>query len=48
MQSFRVIDKSNGNLLLTVNCFNPKVYKLLLKQFKKVRGINISEVFKGE
>lgn len=48
MKTFNISDKRNGNLLLSVNCYEKKVYKLLLKQFKKVKGINIKEVDSNE
>lgn len=48
MKSFNVSDRKNGNLLITINCYDKKVYKLLFNQFKKIRGINIKEVENNE
>ncbi len=48
MKSFQVLDKRNGNILITVNCYEKKVYKMMLQQFKKVRGINVKELDKNE
>ncbi len=48
MKKFNVMDRNNGNLLITVACYDKKVYKLLMAQFKKVRGVNISEVKENE
>jgi len=48
MKTFHISDKRNGNLLLSVNCYEKKIYRLLLQQFKKVKGINIREVNNNE
>ncbi|MCI8394146.1 MAG: hypothetical protein HFH86_01515 [Bacilli bacterium] len=44
MRIFNVLDRKSGNVLISVACYDLKVYKMMMKQFKKMRNVNVSEV----
>ena len=42
-KTLKVLDKKTGNLLIQVICYEYKVYKVLKRQFKLTKGVNVVE-----
>lgn len=45
MKIFNVIEKKTGAWLITVTCYDDKIYKMMKKQFNKMkRQVDVIEV----
>lgn len=41
---FNVYEYGSNNLLLNVKCYDKKMYKLMIKQFKKIKQVWVEEM----
>lgn len=46
MKKYDLIEKKTGRVIVTVICYEKKTANLLLKQLRKIRGLNVKEVEK--
>lgn len=42
-KTFGVYEKGSNNLLIKVRCYDKKIYKMMLKQFIKIKQVYIKE-----
>lgn len=43
MKTFSVHEKNTNNLLIRVSCYDKKIYKMMLKQFIKIKQVYVKE-----
>ena len=43
MKTFSVYEKNTNNLLIRVNCYDRKIYRMMLRQFIKIKQVYVKE-----
>lgn len=43
MKTFIVYEKNTNNLLIRVSCYDRKIYRMMLRQFIKIKQVYVKE-----